>query len=68
MTQQEHKQLIEELLSSPDKLRKKRPFTRGIEHDDNGDKEGTPISVGETIDASIPRTRRIIVSQDRFMR
>lgn len=68
MTQQEHKQLIEELLSSPDKLRKKRPFTRGIEHDENGDKEGTPISIGETIDASTPRTRRIIVSQDRFMR
>lgn len=67
MTQLEHRQLIEELLSDPDKLRKKRPFTRGLEHDDNYG-EGRPVSVGETVDAIIPRAKRITVSQDRFMR
>ena len=67
MTQLEHKQLIEQLLSDPDKLRKKRPFTRGIEHDDYAN-EGRGVSVGETVDAVIPRTRRIVVSQDRFLR
>lgn len=67
MTQLEHKQLIEELLSDPNKLRKKRPFTRGIEHDENYG-EGKTVSIGETVDAIAPMAKRIVVSQDRFMR
>lgn len=68
MTQTEYRSLIEELLSNPDKLRKKRPFTRGVEHSDSLGKDGTPIRVGETVDATVPEYRRITVSQDRFIR
>lgn len=68
MTTQEHLDLVESLLSNPDKLRKKRPFTRGVSHDNNADKEGNELGVGEKIDAVLPGFKRIIVSQDTFMR
>lgn len=68
MTLEEHKVLIETLLSDPDKLRKKRPFTRGVEHGKDGYKEGSTIAVGETIDAASPMVKRVIVSQDTFIR
>lgn len=68
MTQQEHQDLINSLLSDPDKLRKKRPFTRGYEHGVEGYKEGEAVTVGNVIDAGLPRFKKIIVSQETFMK
>lgn len=68
MTQQEHQILVESLLKDPDKLRKKRPFTRGVERDSGGYKDGVGVSIGETIDATTPTIKRKNVSQDTFIR
>lgn len=68
MTQQEHQILVESLLKDPDKLRKKRPFTRGVERDYAGYKDGVGISIGEKIDAATPTIKRKNVSQDTFIR
>lgn len=68
MTTQEHLELVESLLRDPDKLRKKRPFTRGVSHSNVGYREGEELHVGEKMDASLPTFKRITVSQDTFMR
>lgn len=59
--------LLKELLSNPDKLRSKRPFTRGV------DRDLTPplppsIEVGKKIIAYLPTTSYKCVSQEQFLR
>lgn len=60
-------ELIKELLSSPQKLIKKKPFTRGFVRECASAKEFS-IGVGESFEAVIPRTRLKVVSQDTFLR
>ena len=60
-------ELIKELLSSPQKLIKKKPFTRGFVRESSSAKEMT-VGVGESYEATIPRTRLKIVSQEAFLR
>ena len=62
-----YKDLIKELLSDPQKLKQKRPFTRGA---DMGYQPTHPkdIHLNETIEAYLPAYRKIIVTQEEFMR
>ena len=59
--------LVKELLSDPQKLIKKKPFTRGLDSYERSDKKYV-VGVGESLEVAIPRTRRIIVTQDTFLR
>lgn len=62
-----HEEMIAELLKSPDKLKRKKPFTRGA---DRGciptHKELADIS--EVVDVHIPTYKHRIVTQEQFMR
>ena len=64
MTKQE---LIESLLKDPDKLRLKKPFTRGAERQDSTS-ECYKASVGESLQAFLPIYDRYVVRQEKFMR
>lgn len=57
---------IEELLSNPDLLRRKAPFTRGADISDNF--YGRTIKLNETVDAKLPIYNKYIVSQSQFLR
>lgn len=59
--------IIRELLKDPDKLREKRPFTRGAERSSSSGGSGK-VSVGGKTLASLPRHNRYIVSQEKFLR
>lgn len=65
--QEQRRQLIQELLKSPDKLREKRPFTRGADRGSSMS-DGKPVSTGQSEIASLPRQKRYSVSQERFLR
>lgn len=62
-----NKELIKELLSSPQKLIKKKPFTRGFVREVKSSKEYS-VGVGESFDSVLPRTRMKVVSQEEFLR
>lgn len=64
MTREE---LISELLKDPDKLRLKRPFTRGADRKKSANSERF-VEVGEKVQASLPIYDRFMVLQERFMR
>lgn len=57
---------VQELLKKPERLIKKKPFTRGIEYQGSSTMPDT-IGVGETIKAELPNCKRTIVSQDQFL-
>lgn len=59
--------LIRKLLKSPDKLREKRPFTRGADRKKGG-VSGQSIPVGGKVQASLPEHTRYSVSQEKFLR
>lgn len=61
------KALVSELLKDPDKLREKRPFTRGAERKNNAEDKAR-VAVAGTIQASLPAQKRYVVSQERFLR
>lgn len=61
------KELVESLLKDPDKLRLKKPFTRGAERKSNLYGE-SKASVGESLQASLPIYDRYVVRQEQFMR
>lgn len=63
----ERKALVEELLRNPDKLREKRPFTRGAERNTSKCDDGR-VAVAGKIQASLPNHNRYVVSQERFLR
>lgn len=62
-----YKDLIKELLSDPQKLKQKKPFTRGS---DTGYEPTHPkdIHLNETIEAYLPSYKRIVVTQEQFMK
>ena len=62
-----YNQLITELLSDPNKLKVKKPFTRGA------DRGYSPIypetaEIGESISATLPTYKYYVVPQEQFMR
>lgn len=65
--QEERKELIKELLKNPDKLRQKRPFTRGAERDKSLSVSGK-IHVGGKVVMGLPTYNRYVVAQERFLR
>ena len=64
----DYKELIKELLSDPEKLKRKKPFTRGFEYIYSDDYLSDTVSIGGDIEARTSRNKRCIVSQDQFMR
>lgn len=65
--QEERKELIKELLKNPDKLRQKRPFTRGAERSKSLSVSGK-IHVGGKVVMGLPTYNRYVVAQERFLR
>jgi hypothetical protein len=65
--QEERKELIRELLKDPDKLRQKRPFTRGAERNKSLSVSGK-IPVGGKVVMGLPTYDRYVVAQERFLR
>jgi hypothetical protein len=66
----DYRELIEALLANPDKLKTKKPFTRGAERG-NGTHvrmEGKPVGLTESLEVSAPEFRRYIVPQEVFLR
>jgi hypothetical protein len=59
--------LILNLLCEPEKLKRKKPFTRGFERDTNFYYPDT-IGVGDTIDACAPQIKKRVVPQEVFLR
>lgn len=62
-------ELIKELLADPNKLKRKKPFTRGAERNKtySGGKLPT-VGVGGTVEAVAPRNNRYIVTQEQYLR
>lgn len=65
--QEERKELIRELLKDPDKLRQKRPFTRGADRSKSSSVSGK-IPVGGKMVMSLPTYDRYVVAQEKFLR
>lgn len=63
----EYELLLQDLLSHPNKLKSKAPFTRGVEVV-NGGRGSRAVVSGSKVDASIPRCMRAEVPQDQFLR
>lgn len=66
----DYRELIEALLANPDKLKTKKPFTRGAERG-NGTHvrmEGKPVGLTESLEVRAPEFRRYIVPQEVFLR
>lgn len=61
-----NQELIKELLSKPNELIKKKPFTRGFEAYSTSGRQA--VDVGEAIEVSLPRMKRKVVTQDQFLR
>lgn len=65
-----YRDLIEALLADPDKLKTKKPFTRGAERG-NGTHvrmEGKPVGLTESLEVSAPEFKRYVVPQEVFLR
>ena len=60
-------ELIRQLLADPDKLITKQPFTRGCEPRLVSE-DGKTVNVNGTITAHPPRFKKVVVSQERFMK
>lgn len=62
-------ELIRELLADPNKLKRKKPFTRGAEREREIVRTMNNASgIGETVEVSAPRHRRYIVPQEQYLR
>lgn len=62
-----YKELIEDLLRAPDKLRQKRPFTRGASRDGFARKRHA-MQIGETIMVDLPNYKSRPVPQETYLR
>lgn len=60
-------QQVEALLSDPDKLRQKKPFTRGVVRDGYAI-DGKEVDHVEQIMVDLPKSRRYIVPQEKYVR
>lgn len=61
-----YQDLIRELLSDPDKLRQKRPFTRGSVREQTRKRQ--PVQIGQTVMADLPNYRNREVFQETYLR
>lgn len=62
-------ELIKELLANPEKLKKKKPFTRGAERDRGIIRESSyTAGIGEMREVDAPRYRRYVVPQEQYLR
>lgn len=61
-----YQDLIRELLSDPDKLRQKRPFTRGSVREQTRKRQ--PVQIGQTVTADLPNYRNREVFQETYLR
>jgi hypothetical protein len=63
-----YKTEIDRLLSDPDKLKVKKPFTRGADLAHAGrNTDRRYVDIGETVQAYLPNYRSKVVSQEQFM-
>lgn len=65
MTYQEQ---IDYLISHPNELIKKQPFTRGLCEGRNTTIRREHVHLGESMDAILPTVRKVVVTQDQFMK
>jgi hypothetical protein len=69
MERVDYRQKIEDLLLHPDKLKVKKPFTRGMADDHSFvNRIDSKVDVGERISVSSPVLRRYVVPQEQFVR
>lgn len=61
----DYKDLIKELLANPDKLKQKKPFTRGIDVSSMS-RHADIAGFNDVLDAVLPSFKREVVSQERF--
>lgn len=62
-------ELIQELLADPNKLKRKKPFTRGADRNRTYSNGKRPtVGVGGTVEAEAPRLNRYIVTQEQYLR
>ena len=62
-------ELIRELLADPNKLKRKKPFTRGSERNKTFVSGRKPtVGVGGTVEADTPRYNRYIIPQEQYLR
>ena len=60
---------INELLANPNKLKSKKPFTRGAERSRDSQRMGSNTSgIGQMMEVRAPHIRRYIVPQEQFLR
>ena len=59
---------IKDLLSDPEKLKTKKPFTRGVDFSHCGrNRSQNTAEIGHTVSATLPTYRRKVVTQEQFM-
>lgn len=63
-----YKEIISELLDDPEKLKRKKPFTRGMSFDCNDGQSNFGVCAGTAIDVRPPAYKRYEVTQDQFVR
>lgn len=63
-----YEELVNELLSDPQKLIQKKPFTRGFQDATCYSDDGQTVGVNCTVSARLPRFKKEIVSQETFMK
>jgi hypothetical protein len=63
----DYRTIILQLLASPEKLKLKKPFTRGVDRDTMGAYPEN-VEVAGKITATLPTYRRIVVPQEQFIR
>lgn len=61
-------ELIEYLLADPKRLKQKKPFTRGADRDSLVSEAKTPVGLGLTTEATLPKFKHRVVTQEQFMR
>lgn len=64
MKNYDYKKVVEDLISKPSELKKKKPFFRGEYNYSNN--FGKEVYLSENIDANIPSLKRKIVTQEEF--
>ena len=65
---QDYKLQIKDLLSDPEKLKTKKPFTRGVDFSHCGrNRSQNTAEIGHTVSATLPTYRRKVVTQEQFM-
>ena len=61
-------ELVKELLSNPEKILEKKPFTRGAKREGMSLEEGKVADISEKVRVKAPRFRQFVVRQEQFLR